>query len=152
NATTHFLFALPRLIFLIIPLTYLLFGMVNIYGYSLSIFAYALPHIVLSNLTNSRVQGRFRFSFWNEVYEAVLAPYILFPTLLALINPRLGKFNVTSKGGVIRRSYFDRRIALPFLLLLALNVAGLYKAERRYVMDPAHHDTVIMNSVWAIYN
>src|SRR5215813_7405256 len=49
NATTHFLFALPRLIFLIIPLTYLLFGMVNIYGYSLSIFAYALPHIVLSN-------------------------------------------------------------------------------------------------------
>ena len=152
NATTHFLFALPRLIFLVIPLVYLLFGMVNIYGYSLAVFAYALPHIVLSNMTNSRIQGRHRFSFWNEIYEAVLAPYILFPTLLALINPRLGKFNVTSKGGIIRRSYFDRRIALPFLFLLALNISGLVMAERRLVSDPAHHDTVIMNTVWTVYN
>src|SRR5215475_252933 len=125
NATTHFLFSIPRLIFLVTPLVYLLLGRVNIYGYSLAVFAYALPHIVLSDMTNSRIQGRYRFSFWNEIYEAVLAPYILFPTLLALINPRLGKFNVTVKGGVVRRSFFDRRIALPFLLLLALNVAGL---------------------------
>src|SRR5437667_212411 len=152
NATTHFLFALPRLIFLVIPLVYLLFGMVNSYGYSLAVFAYALPHIVLSNMTNSRVQGRHRFSFWNEIYEVVLAPYILFPTLLALINPRLGKFNVTSKGGIIRWSYFDRRIALPFLFLLALNVAGLVMAERRFVSDPLHHDTVLMNAVWTVYN
>jgi len=152
NATTHFLYAIPRLIFLTIPVVYLLFGMVNIYGYSLAVFAYALPHIVLSNLTNSRVQGRYRFSFWNEVYEAVLAPYILFPTLAALINPRLGKFNVTSKGGIVRRSYFDRRIALPFLALLALNVAGLYMAVPRYIGDPAHHDTVIVNAVWTVYN
>ena len=99
NATTHFLFAAPRLIFLTVPLVYLLFGMVNIYGYSLAVVAYALPHIVLSTLTNSRIQGRHRFSFWNEIYEVVLAPYILLPTLLALVNPRLGKFNVTSKGG-----------------------------------------------------
>src|SRR5438477_2756108 len=148
NATTHFLFALPRLIFLVIPLVYLMFGVVNIYGYSLAVFAYALPHIVLSNMTNSRVQGRHRFSFWNEIYEVVLAPYILFPTVLALINPRLGKFNVTSKGGIVRWSYFDRRIAWPFLLLLAFNIAGLVMAAHRFVSDPYHHDTVIMNTVW----
>ena len=152
NATTHFLFALPRLIFLVVPLVYLLFGFVNIYGYSLAVFAYALPHIVLSDLTNSRVQGRHRFSFWNEIYEAVLAPYILFPTLLALVNPKLGKFNVTSKGGIIRRAYFDRHIAWPFLLLLALNISGLVMAGRRFVSDPYHHDTVLMNTVWTCYN
>src|SRR5439155_16715702 len=93
-----------------------------------------------------------RFSFWNEIYEVVLAPYILFPTLLALINPKLGKFNVTSKGGIVRRSFFDRRIAWPFLLLLALNLAGLVMAERRFASDPAHHDTVIMNAAWTVYN
>jgi len=123
NAAAHFLFAVPRLVFLTIPLVYLLLGMVNIYGHSLAMFAYALPHIVLSNMTNARVQGRHRFSFWSEVYETVLAPYVVAPTLLALISPRFGKFNVTSKGGVIERSYFDRRIALPFLCLLALNIA-----------------------------
>lgn len=152
NATTHFLFAIPRLIFLTVPLVYLLFGKVNIYGYTWAILAYAFPHLALSTLTNSRIQGRHRYSFWNEIYEVVLAPYILFPTLLALINPRLGKFNVTSKGGIIRRSYFDRRIALPYLFLLALNVSGLVMAERRYVADPAHRDTVIMNAAWTIYS
>src|SRR5262249_38721409 len=91
-------------------------------------------------------------SFWNEIYEAVLAPYILLPTLLALIHPRFGKFNVTAKGGIVRRSYFDRRIALPLLLLVALNVAGLYKARQHYLTEPARHDTVIMNAAWAVYN
>jgi cellulose synthase (UDP-forming) len=152
NATTHFLFALPRLIFLTVPLVYLLFGMVNIYGYAWAIFAYAFPHLILSNLTNSRIQGRYRYSFWNEIYEVVLAPYILFPTLLALINPRLGRFNVTSKGGIIRRSYFNRRIALPYLILLALNVVGLVMAERRFIADPAHRDTIIMNAAWTMYS
>jgi cellulose synthase (UDP-forming) len=152
NATTHFLFALPRLIFLTVPLVYLLSGKVNIYGYTWAILAYAFPHLVLSNLTNSRIQGRYRYSFWNEIYEVVLAPYILFPTLLALINPRLGRFNVTSKGGVIRRSYFNRRIALPYLILLALNVVGLVMAERRFVADAAHRDTIIMNAAWTLYS
>ncbi|HLJ78515.1 MAG TPA: UDP-forming cellulose synthase catalytic subunit [Acidobacteriaceae bacterium] len=152
NATTHFLFAIPRLIFLTVPLVYLLFGKVNIYGYTWAVVAYAIPHIVLSNLTNSRVQGRHRHSFWNEVYEVVLAPYILFPTLLALINPKLGKFNVTSKGGVLRRSYFDRRIAFPYILLLALNVAGLVRGEQRYFADPGHRDTILMNAAWTLYN
>ncbi|PWU06432.1 MAG: cellulose synthase catalytic subunit (UDP-forming) [Verrucomicrobia bacterium] len=152
NATTHFLFAVPRLIFLTVPLVYLVFGKVNIYGYTWAILAYAFPHLVLSNLTNSRVQGRYRYSFWNEIYEVVLAPYILFPTLLALINPKLGRFNVTSKGGVLRRSYFDRRIAFPYLLLLAFNITGIVMAERRYVADPAHRDTIIMNAAWTVYS
>jgi cellulose synthase (UDP-forming) len=152
NATTHFLFAIPRLIFLTVPLVYLLLGKVNIYGYTWAVVAYAIPHIILSNLTNSRVQGRHRHSFWNEVYEVVLAPYVLFPTLLALINPKLGKFNVTSKGGILRRAYFDRRIALPYILLLAVNVAGLVRGEQRFFSDPVHRDTILMNAAWALYN
>ena len=39
NATTHFLFAVPRLIFLTVPLVYLLFGKVNIYGYTWAVLA-----------------------------------------------------------------------------------------------------------------
>ena len=61
----------------------------------------------------------------------MLAPYILSPTLMALISPRLGKFNVTSKGGVVDRTFFDSRIALPFLFMLLLNIAGLLIAIPR---------------------
>ena len=112
---THFLYALPRLIFLTAPLIYLILGKTNVPGYWAAILAYAFPHLVLSSLTNSRIQGQHRHSFWNEIYETVLAPYIFLPTMLALLNPKLGSFNVTAKGGVVNRSFFDTRIAQPFL-------------------------------------
>src|SRR5271156_446297 len=131
NAMSHFLYALPRMIFLTAPLVYLIFGHVNIPGFWAAILAYALPHLVLSNITNSRIQGQHRHSFWNDVYETALAPYILLPTLLALINPRLGRFRVTAKGGVVNHSFFDRRLAQPFLFMIAMNVLGILCAIPR---------------------
>jgi cellulose synthase (UDP-forming) len=104
---SHFLYALPRLIFLTAPLIYLIFGTPTSPATGRPFWPTRLPHLVLSNITNSRIQGQHRHSFWNEIYETVLAPYIFLPTMLALINPKLGSFNVTAKGGVVNRSFFD---------------------------------------------
>ena len=153
NAVGHFLYAVPRLIFLTAPLIYLLFNRTNIPGYWAAILAYALPHLTLSNVTNSRIQGEHRHSFWNEIYETVLAPYILLPTLMALISPKLGKFNVTSKGGVVRRTFFDSRIAQPFLVMLLFNIAGLLVAiPRFFIWDTSRRGTVLMNVMWCLFN
>ena len=137
NAMAHFLFALPRLIFLTAPLIYLIFGSTSIPGFWAAIVAYALPHLVLANLATSRIQGEHRHSFWDQIYETVLAPYLLLPTMFALINPRLSDFNVTAKGGVVDRSFFDARIARPYLLLLAFNLFGVLCAIPRWVQFPA---------------
>lgn len=153
NAMVHFLYALPRLIFLTAPLIYMLFGMRNIPGLWITIAAYALPHLILSTLTNSRLQGMYRYSFWNEIYETVLAPYILGPTLLALINPKLGKFNVTAKGGIVKDRYFDKTIARPYMVLLFLNYAGLAVAPWRFFVHNADHKgAVLMNVFWILFN
>jgi cellulose synthase (UDP-forming) len=162
NAMSHFLYALPRLIFLTAPLIYLIFGKTNVPGYWAAIFAYAFPHLVLSSLTNSRIQGQHRHSFWNEIYETVLAPYIFLPTMLALISPKLGSFNVTAKGGVVNRSFFDVRIAQPFMVLLAMNILGILMAIPRYfyipipyinlLWDGTHPGTIVMNLLWTCFN
>ena len=70
-------------------------------------------------MTNSRIQGQHRHSFWNEIYETVLAPYIFLPTMLALINPKLGELSCDGEGrrGQSRRSS-TARIAQPFLVLM----------------------------------
>ena len=174
NAMSHFLYALPRLIFLTAPLIYLIFGATNIPGLWIAIVAYAAPHLVLSNLTNSRMQGQHRHSFWNEIYQTVLAPYILLPTLFALINPnrKLARFNVTPKGGVVDKDFFDARIARPFLALLAFNFFGLLCAVPRFfqfpifavpswlsfvnwpahIYDGAHAGTIWVNVLWTLFN
>ncbi|GGH13575.1 UDP-forming cellulose synthase catalytic subunit [Silvibacterium dinghuense] len=160
NAMTHFMYALPRLIFLTSPLIYLLLSHTNVPGYWAAIFAYALPHLTLSNVTNSRIQGQHRHSFWNEIYETVLSPYILLPTMMALINPKLGKFDVTAKGGVVKKDFFDSRIAQPFMVLMLFNFLGLLMVIPRffhvpglgYFWDGTHPGTIIMNGIWTVFN
>jgi cellulose synthase (UDP-forming) len=153
NAMAHFLYAVPRLVFLLAPLAYLLLRKTIIPGYWVAILVYAFPHLILSSLTNSRVQGNHRHSFWNEIYEAVLAPYILAPTLLALINPKLGKFNVTGKGSIQSRTQFDSKIAAPTKWLLFLNFLGMVVVPYRLlVTDRDHTGAVIMNLVWILFN
>ncbi|MDR3725111.1 MAG: UDP-forming cellulose synthase catalytic subunit [Terracidiphilus sp.] len=153
NAMSHFLYAVPRLIFLTAPLIFLLLNHTNVPGYWAAILAYALPHLTLSNVTNSRIQGEHRHSFWNEIYETVLSPYILLPTMMALVNPKLGKFNVTAKGGVVKRTFFDTKIAQPFLIMLMFNLAGLLIAIPRFLIwDRDRPGTVVMNCVWCCFN
>ena len=99
NAMLHFFYGLPRLVFLTAPLAYLIFGAQTFHASALMITAYVLPHIFHASLTNSRMQGKYRQTFWGEVYETVLAWYIARPTTVALFSPGKGKFNVTEKGG-----------------------------------------------------
>lgn len=153
NAMMHFLYGLPRLIYLTAPFAYLFFGASIIHASASMIFAYALPHMIHANFTNSRVQGRFRHLFWSEVYEAVLAWYIVRPTLVALISPKLGKFNVTSKGGLIQDEYLDTSIAKISLLLVLLNLAGVLAGLWRLTwVDDENIATVWLNLVWTFYN
>lgn len=149
NAMMHFLYALPRLVFLTVPLVYLIFGYKVLPGAWEMILAFAVPHILLAQITNSRIQGEHRHSFWNEVYETVLAPYILMPTLLALLSPKTGKFDVTDKGGVVEEFYFDTRMAQPFFALLFFCVLGLCMVPVRLLyLDPLHPGTVLINAAW----
>jgi len=153
NAMLHFFYGLPRIVFLTAPLAYLFFEAHVIHASALMIAAMALPHLFHASLVNSRTQGRFRHSFWAEVYESVLAWYILRPTLVALVNPRAGAFNVTAKGGYVERDYVDWGIARPYLLIFILNVIGLCLGMARlFWLNPDEPDTVVMNLVWTVYN
>jgi cellulose synthase (UDP-forming) len=153
NAMLHFFYGLPRVVFLTAPLSYLFFEAHIIQAGALVILSYAAPHIMHANLTNSRLQGPFRHSFWAEVYETVLATYILMPTLLALVNPKLGTFNVTAKGGLVQQEYFDRDIAKPYIAILGLNVIGVAVGIGRLLFWNTHEtDTVMLNLAWTAYN
>jgi cellulose synthase (UDP-forming) len=153
NAMLHFFYGLPRIVFLTAPLAYFFFNAHVIQASAITIALYALPHLIHANLNNSRIQGEFRHSFWAEVYESVLAWYIMRPTLMAIINPKLGKFNVTAKGGLNQHEYFDWNISKPYIVLLVLNTIGLLIGfYRLFFIDTGEADTIILNIIWTVYN
>jgi cellulose synthase (UDP-forming) len=155
NAMMHFFYGIPRLVFLTAPLAFLFFGAHVIQASAAAIALYALPHMFHANVTNSRMQSAYRHSFWAEVYESVLASYITGPTMLALINPKLGKFNVTAKGGKIAETYFDWAISRPYLILMLLNLLGFAVGIVHIYHNlhlPSEVNTTILNLLWTSYN
>jgi cellulose synthase (UDP-forming) len=153
NAMGHFFYGIPRIIFLTAPLSFLFLNAHVIQASALSIALYALPHLFHANVTNSRMQRDFRHSFWAEVYESVLAWYIIRPTFFALINPKFGSFNVTAKGGRIDEDYFDWNIARPYLILLGMNLAGFAVGLIRiFFSTTGEINTTILNLCWTVYN
>ncbi|MFS2221585.1 UDP-forming cellulose synthase catalytic subunit [Pantoea sp. B65] len=153
NAMLHFLSGIPRLIFLLAPLAFLLCHAFIIFAPALAIAIYVLPHMAHTSLTNSRIQGRWRHSFWSDIYETVLAWYIARPTTVALFNPHKGKFNVTGKGGLVEERHLDWVITRPYMLLVLLNLAGLLAAFWRLYSGPETEVlTVLVSMVWVLYN
>jgi len=153
NSMLHFFYGIPRLIFLTAPLAYLFFEL-HIIRSSAAIFAlYLLPHLVLPQITTARMQGAYRHSFWAEVYETVLAWYITLPTTLAFFKPSAGRFNVTTKGGLVQRTYFDWVISRPYFGLVLINAAGLgVGLVRLFSWNRFEAGTVVLNLLWTTFN
>lgn len=155
QASGHFLFAVPRVIFLLSPLAFLLLGQNIVAASPLAITAYALPHIALSIAVNSRMQKNWRHSFWSEIYETVLAMFLVRVTLTTLIAPKRGKFNVTEKGGLLEKGYFDLKAVYPNLLLAALLIVGIARGVVSLVAvnnDLLTFQALLLNSIWASFS
>ncbi|HAT3917104.1 TPA: UDP-forming cellulose synthase catalytic subunit [Kluyvera ascorbata] len=153
NAMFHFLSGVPRLIFLTAPLAFLLLHAYIIYAPALMIALFVLPHMIHASLTNSKIQGKYRHSFWSEIYETVLAWYIAPPTMVALFNPHKGKFNVTAKGGLVEEEYVDWVISRPYIFLVLLNLVGVAFGIWRYMYGPENEVlTVWISLIWVFYN
>lgn len=155
SAMLHFQFGLPRVIFLTAPLAYLLFDLNIIHSSASLIFAYVLPHLIMSLYVNSRMNGRFRYSFWGEIYETVMCFHLVIPTLITLFSPKHGKFNVTDKGGLLDQGFFDFNIVRPHVIVASLLtlaiVAGIVRAVGHdyFGVDPW---VIALNVGWATFS
>jgi cellulose synthase (UDP-forming) len=144
-----FLFSLPRLVFLTSPLAFLFFGQNIIAASPLAIIAYAGSHIFHTFATTARMNGPHRHSFWSEIYEAVMAVPLLPVALLALWNPRKGRFNVTSKGGTLARGYLDLRVVAPNVVLLLLLLGGFVVGMHGiFTSEGLAFQAYLLNTIW----
>ena len=153
SAMFHFLFALPRVVFLSAPLAFLLLGHSVIAASPLAIVAYAGPHMFHAVATGSRVAGSVRHSFWSEIYETVLALWLLPVTIATILDPRKGKFNVTEKGGLLPEGYFDWRAVWPSAVLAGLLTAGVGAGVHGVATNPwgsLEGQAFLLNGIWAL--
>jgi cellulose synthase (UDP-forming) len=152
SATSHFFFGFPRLMYAIAPTLFLLFGINPIRGLGLETLAYALPHILLSMNANFITYKNVRFSFWNEIYEFAMSFYAGVVTLMALINPKMGSFNVTDKGLSVTKRDFDWTSARPLVIVAVLVGLSLVAVPFWLLLRPEDTEAVLVNMLWGVFN
>ena len=152
SATSHFLYGYPRLVYAIAPTLFLLFGVNSVRGLGYETLAYAIPHIVLSLFTNHIIYKYVRFSFWNEIFEFAMAFQTGWVTMLALLNPKLGSFNVTDKGSNISKRTFDWQSTRALLIVTAFVVCSLLAVPYWLLLRPEDSQAVFVNTLWSGFN
>ncbi|BAZ12963.1 cellulose synthase catalytic subunit [Calothrix sp. NIES-4071] len=152
SATSHFLYGYPRLVYAVAPTLFLLFGINSVQGLGIETLAYAVPHILLSLFTNHIIYKHVRFSFWNEIFEFVMSFQAGWVTLLALINPKLGSFNVTDKGVNISKRTFDWQSMRGLVIVTALVVCSLLAVPYWLLLRPEDWQAVMVNTIWSGFN
>ncbi|MGP1375219.1 MAG: UDP-forming cellulose synthase catalytic subunit [Almyronema sp.] len=152
SATTHFFFGFPRLMYAIAPMAFLLFGINSVRGLGVETLTYALPSIVLALNANYVVYKEVRFSFWNEIFEYALAFQDGLVTFMALLNPRLGSFNVTEKGLQVTRRSFDWSSVNLLLLVCFFSLFSLLTVPYWIISGLQDSDAVIINAAWCLVN
>ncbi len=155
SAMMYFFVAIPTVIFMLLPLVYLYFGLSVVHGSAALLFAYAMPHLFFSLYASSRVTGRYRYSFWGMIYDILLSFHLVIPTLMVLISPRKGKFNVTDKGGTIDKGYFDAHAVKPHLIAAFFILFGIIFGITKYFL-PQYFEVqlsaMVLNVCWASFN
>ena len=152
SATTHFFFGFPRLMYAIAPIAFLLFGVNLVRGLGLEILTYAFPSILLALNANYISQKGVRFSFWNEVFEYSMAFQDGLVTFLALLNPKMGKFNVTDKGLQVSKRSFDWSSVRGLVIVAVLSIMSLFLAPYWLITNLQDPDAVLINAAWCIVN
>jgi cellulose synthase (UDP-forming) len=152
SATSHFLYGYPRLMYAIAPFLFLLFGINSVSGLGLETLAYAVPHVLLSLYTNHIIYKHVRFSFWNEIFEFAMAFQAGWVTLMALINPKLGSFNVTDKGVNVTKRTFDWTSMRGLVIVTGFVIASLLAVPYWILLRPEDWQAVLVNTMWSGFN
>lgn len=151
NSALFWFFGYARIVFLLAPAAYLLFGLKIYDATLLEVVAFALPHIIAGLLVTDHLFGRVRWAFVSELYEYMQALFSLRAINKVVRAPRSPHFLVTPKGETLEAEQVSA-LARPFYVLFAITVASLAMGIWRFFNLPAERDVVIITMAWECFN
>ncbi len=150
NCMLFWFFPFARVVFLLAPMCYLLFGL-KIYDASITeIGAYTLPSLMALILTANYFFGRVRGFLISEIYESMQSFFTLKAVINTIFNPDQPEFVVTRKGERLDADFISPLVA-PFYVLLLLIGWGFAAAAWRWGMYPEQRHLILITSLWNLF-
>ncbi len=151
SSILFWLFPFARLIFLLSPLAYLLFGL-EVYNASMrEILAFTLPHVIAIYMISGLLFGRTRWPLVSEIYEVLQCLFSLIAIINVLSNPRKPAFMVTPKGDMLDEGFISP-LARPFYAIFFLMLLGFAAGVYRWWFYPLTRDLTVVVLLWNLFN
>jgi len=151
SAIMFWLFPFSRIVFLVSPLAYLIFGM-DVYNASLAqMLAYTVPHIIATYIIADLLFGRTRWPLLSELYEVMQCLFSAMAVIKVLINPRKPSFVVTPKGETLDDDAISP-LARPFYVLFVLTLIGFAFGAYRLAEYPLTRGMTCVVLTWNTFN
>ncbi len=151
SSMTYWFFAMPRLIFMLAPLTYILFD-IKIFVSNLDeAIAYTSTYMVVNLMLQNYLYGRVRWPWMSELYEYLQGVFLAKAIVSVAMNPRKPTFNVTAKGLTLDNDHLSE-LSWPFFAIYSLLAFGTTVAAWRYFNEPGVADLMLVVGLWNTFN
>lgn len=149
--TVFWFFGYARIVYLMAPVAFLVFGL-KIYDANFSEFlAYALPYVAASMVVSDFLFGKVRWTFVSEVYELLQSFYSLPGIWRVFLNPRSPSFAVTPKGENISQDFVSE-LSTPFYAVYAITILALTAGVTRWALVPEDRSITLITMIWEVLN
>lgn len=152
SSVLYFFHWLPRLVFLLAPLAYLLGGIAPVNAATSTLLLLFVPHFALQIGAFTSISRNYRSIFWNDVYETFMCFAMGQATLKAVFKPRKRAFKVTPKGLARNKGAMNASVMLPHALMICLYAAGVGSGAWRLATGAPEASFMAMSMAWAVYN
>jgi cellulose synthase (UDP-forming) len=151
SSIMFWLFPFARIIFLLMPLAYLVFDLQVYHASMLEIFAFTIPHVIATYTISTMLFGRTRWPLVSELYEILQCAFTLNALVKVFVKPRAPSFVVTPKGESLDRTFISPLSSVFYWLTLIITFAlfaGIYK----YFTEPLTRELTVVVLLWNSFN
>ncbi|WP_460194884.1 glycosyltransferase family 2 protein [Thermosynechococcus sp. FA-CM-4201] len=149
----YWLLSIPRVIFLLAPLAFLLFGLAPLRATINEILYFYLPYYLGNVMAFSWLTEGRRSAFWSDVYETIIALPMAITVIRTFISPKGKPFKVTPKG-IVDPHHININWPLirPLIIIAVLSISGLIWRSSPLQDTLVNPDSLLINMVWSAYN
>ncbi len=151
SSMTFWFFPVPRLIFMLAPLTYIFFD-IKIFVSNLDeAIAYTTTYIIVNLMLQNYLFGTVRWPWISELYEYLQGVFLAKAIVSVIANPRAPTFNVTAKGLTLDNDHLSE-LSWPFFAIWGALFSGGLMATWRYFFEPGVSNLMVVVGAWNCFN
>ncbi len=150
NGVLYYFFGIPRLVFLLSPILYLIFKIEPLHALLVHTIIFLAIYFYVKIYFFNKIAQRYRNFAITDIYETSVAFYLALNVIMTLIKPGKKAFKVTKKEQ--EKFKTNVKLFIPQLIILILALLSYAIVVYEYFTIYYLRDAVLANLFWNTYN